>query len=81
MLTGVFAAESLGGQGLPTGSIGAQVGSQLISVVFTIVYCGVLSYIILKFVDVLVGLRVDPDEESQGLDLALHSEQGYNMES
>ena len=81
LLTGVFAAESLGGQGLPMGSIGAQVGSQLISVVFTIVYCGVLSYIILKFVDVLVGLRVDPDEESQGLDLALHSEQGYNMES
>jgi len=81
LLTGVFAAESLGGQGLPTGSIGAQVGSQLISVVFTIVYCGVLSYIILKFVDVLVGLRVDQDEESQGLDLALHSEQGYNMES
>jgi len=81
LLTGVFAAESLGGQGLPTGSIGAQFGSQLISVVFTIVYCGVLSYIILKFVDVLVGLRVDPDEESQGLDLALHSEQGYNMES
>ena len=81
LLTGVFAAESLGGQGLPMGSIGAQVGSQLISVVFTIVYCGVLSYIILKFVDVVVGLRVDPDEESQGLDLALHSEQGYNMES
>ena len=81
LLTGVFAAESLGGQGLPMGSIGAQVGSQLISVVFTIGYCGVLSYIILKFVDVLVGLRVDPDEESQGLDLALHSEQGYNMES
>ena len=81
LLTGVFAAESLGGQGLPTGSIGAQFGSQLISVVFTIVYCGVLSYIILKFVDVLVGLRVDPDEESQGLDLALHSEQAYNMES
>ena len=81
LLTGVFAAESLGGQGLPMGSIGAQVGSQLISVVFTIVYCGGLSYIILKVVDVLVGLRVDPDEESQGLDLALHSEQGYNMES
>ncbi|MDP6699643.1 MAG: ammonium transporter, partial [Candidatus Latescibacteria bacterium] len=54
LLTGVFAAESLGGQGLPTGSIGAQVGSQLISVVFTIVYCGVLSYIILKIIDGLV---------------------------
>ena len=81
LLTGVFAAESLGGQGLAMGSIGAQVGSQLISVVFTIVYCGVLSYIILKIVDALVGLRVNSDEESQGLDLALHSEQGYNMES
>ena len=81
LLTGVFAAESLGGQGLAMGSIGAQVGSQLISVVFTIVYCGVLSYIILKIVDALVGLRVKSDEESQGLDLALHSEQGYNMES
>ena len=81
LLTGVFAAESLGGQGLAKGSIGAQVGSQLISVVFTIVYCGVLSYIILKIVDALVGLRVNSDEESQGLDLALHSEQGYNMES
>ena len=43
-------------------------------------YSGVLSFLILKVVDVLVGLRVNEDEESQGLDLALHSEQGYNME-
>ena len=80
VLTGVFAAESMGGQGLAKASIGAQVGSQLISVVFTIVYCAVLSFIILKIVDALVGLRVDADEETQGLDLTLHSEQGYNME-
>jgi Amt family ammonium transporter len=66
--------------GLAKESIGAQLGAQLISVTFTIVYSGVLSFLILKVVDVLVGLRVNEDEESQGLDLALHSEQGYNME-
>ena len=80
VLTGVFAAKSMGGQGLAEASIAAQVGSQLISVVFSIVYCAVLSFIILKIVDALVGLRVDADEETQGLDLTLHSEQGYNME-
>jgi Amt family ammonium transporter len=80
LLTGIFASESLGGMGLPNGSIGSQFVSQLIGVVFTIVYCGVLSFVILKIVDALVGLRVSADEESQGLDLALHSEQGYNME-
>ena len=80
ILTGVFASESLGGLGLAKESIGAQLGAQSISVIFTIVYSGVLSFLILKIVDVLVGLRVNEDEESQGLDLALHSEQGYNME-
>ena len=80
ILTGVFASESLGGLGLSKESIGAQLGAQSISVIFTIVYSGVLSFLILKIVDALVGLRVNEDEESQGLDLALHSEQGYNME-
>ena len=80
ILTGVFASESLGGLGLAEESIGAQLGVQLISVIFTIIYSGLLSFIILKIVDALVGLRVNEDEESQGLDLALHSEQGYNME-
>ena len=80
LLTGVFASESLGGLGLAKETIAAQVGSQLISIVFTIVYCAVLSFIILKVIDSLVGLRVSGDEEAQGLDLALHSEQGYNME-
>lgn len=80
ILTGVFASESLGGLGLSKESIGAQLGAQSISVIFTVVYSGLLSFLILKIVDVLVGLRVNEDEESQGLDLALHSEQGYNME-
>ncbi|MEE3259895.1 MAG: ammonium transporter [Candidatus Latescibacterota bacterium] len=79
LLTGIFASESLGGIGMEQ-SIGSQFVTQLKGVVFTIVYCGVLSFAILKIVDALVGLRVSADEESLGLDLALHSEQGYNME-
>ena len=80
ILTGVFASESFGGLGLAKESIAEQVGVQVVSVAFTVVYSGLLSYVILKVVDVVVGLRVNNDDESQGLDLALHSEQGYNME-
>ena len=81
LLTGLFAAQGLGGHGLAEGvTIAGQLGVQLIGVVFTVVYCGVLSAIILKIVDATVGLRVSEDEENQGLDLALHDEQGYNME-
>jgi Amt family ammonium transporter len=45
----------------------------------TFVYCGVLSWIILKLVDAVIGLRVSPDEETQGLDIVLHDETGYNL--
>ena len=80
LLTGIFAAESLGGQGLGDGisSIGGQFVVQLIGVVFTIVYCGVLSFILLKIVDAIIGLRVSQDEETEGLDISLHDERGYN---
>jgi len=78
LLTGIFAAESLGGQGLSANSIGGQFVVQLIGVVFTIVYCGVLSFILLKIVDAIVGLRVSQDEETEGLDISLHDERGYN---
>ena len=78
LLTGIFAAESLGGQGLSADSIGGQFVVQLIGVVFTIVYCGVLSFILLKIVDAIVGLRVSQDEETEGLDISLHDERGYN---
>ena len=46
---------------------------------FTIVYTGVLSFIILKVVDLIVGLRVTPEQEEEGLDLSLHNERGYNI--
>ena len=78
LLTGIFAAESLGGQGLSADSIGGQFVVQLIGVVFTIVYCGVLSFILLKIVDAIVGLRVSQDEETEGLDISRHDERGYN---
>ena len=78
LLTGIFAAESLGGQGLSADSIGGQFFVQLVGVVFTIAYCAVLSFVLLKIVDAIVGLRVSQSEETEGLDIALHDERGYN---
>ena len=46
---------------------------------FTLLYTAVLSYILLKIVDVLVGLRVTEEQETEGLDIALHDERGYNL--
>ncbi|MGK2872139.1 MAG: ammonium transporter, partial [Alphaproteobacteria bacterium] len=45
----------------------------------TLIYTGVMSFIILKVIDVLVGLRVSEEEETEGLDIALHDERGYNL--
>lgn len=78
LLTGVFAAEGLGGVGLDR-SIGMQVWAQFLSIIVTVVWSGVLSFIILKIVDATVGLRVEEDEERQGLDLSQHNERGYNL--
>jgi Amt family ammonium transporter len=80
LLTGVFAAEAFGGVGLAEGiTVGKQLWAQFLSVVITIVWSGLLSFIILKIVDAIVGLRVEEDEERQGLDLSQHNERGYNL--
>ncbi len=81
LLTGVFCAESLGGTGFGDGltSIGAPVGVQFLGVVATIVYTGVLSFVILKVIDLLIGIRVNEEQETEGLDLALHDERGYSL--
>ncbi len=80
ILTGVFVDAGFGGSGLADGvSIGGQVMTQLLGAGATIVYCGVVSFIILKLIDALVGLRVTDEEEEMGLDLVLHDEQGYNL--
>ena len=80
LLTGVFVAKSLGGNGLAEGmTIGTQVWAQLLSIIITIAWSGILSFIILKIVDATVGLRVEEDEERMGLDLSQHNERGYNL--
>ncbi|WAK01523.1 ammonium transporter [Methylobacter sp. YRD-M1] len=78
LLTGVFAASSLGGLGLADGvSIMDQVGVQALAIVVTAIWSIVFSYLILKVLDKLIGLRVTADEEVQGLDIVLHEETGY----
>jgi Amt family ammonium transporter len=80
ILTGIFVAKGLGGVGLAEGmTIGKQLGAQLIGVVTTVVYCGVVSLILLKIIDSAIGLRVTQEEETSGLDISLHDEQGYNV--
>ena len=80
ILTGLCADLALGGKGLAEGmSIGAQLWIQTKGVLFTILYSGILSFVILKIVDVMVGLRVTEEQETEGLDIALHDERGYNL--
>jgi len=79
ILTGVFAAATLGGAGFGDGneSMGAQVFAQFIGVTATVIYTFIVSFAILKILDGLIGLRVDAEQEEEGLDIALHDERGY----
>jgi Amt family ammonium transporter len=80
VLTGVFAFPSMGGVWDPgETTMGAQLWIQIKGVLFTIVFTGIASFILLKIVDLLVGLRVSSEDETLGLDLALHDERGYNL--
>jgi Amt family ammonium transporter len=87
LLTGVFAAPSLGGTGIfdyvanaasPDFSIANQVWVQLQGVLITVVWSGVVSLIAFKLVDMIVGLRVAEDEEREGLDISSHGESAYH---
>ncbi len=79
-LAGVLVASQYGGAGLAEGmTVGSQVGVQLLGVIATIVWTAVATFVILKIVQVIVGLRVEPDEETEGLDLVLHDERGYDL--
>ena len=83
ILAGIFASDQLGifsGQGLAEGmTIASQVNIQLIGVLSTFAYTAVATYIILKVVDMMVGLRVSAEEEQQGLDIVSHEERGYDL--
>ena len=87
LLTGVFAAPSLGGAGVfdyvanaanPEYSIAGQVWIQLQAVLITIVWSAVVSFVAYKVVDMLLGLRVSEEDERMGLDISSHGESAYN---
>jgi Amt family ammonium transporter len=78
LLTGVFAAASLGGS-QEDFNMAAQLWIQLKGVLVTVGFSGIATFIILKVIDLVIGLRATPEQENEGLDLALHDERGYNL--
>ena len=76
--TGIFTAPSLGGTGAADFSIASQFMTQLTAVAITIVWCAVVSAILYKVVDLVVGLRVSVEAEREGLDLSSHGEAAYH---
>jgi ammonium transporter, Amt family len=90
ILTGVFATSAVNaifkdgaGNPLPVGLIdgnGKQIVNQLIAIGITVVLSVVATFVILKFVDLIVGVRVSGEDELRGLDLSQHSEEAYSME-
>jgi len=87
ILTGVFAAPSLGGTGIydyvanavaPDYSIVAQVWIQIQAVLTTAIWSGIVAYLAFKLVDMVIGLRVTEEEEREGLDISSHGESAYH---
>jgi len=79
LLTGVFAAVSLGGTGFTVQkSMLAQLGVQALGIGVTMLWCGLVTWLLLKILDATLGLRVSEESESEGLDLASHGERGYS---
>jgi ammonium transporter, Amt family len=79
ILTGVFAAPSLGGTGADDFNIANQVWIQAEGVLITIVWSAVVAFLAYKLVDMVVGLRVSEDAEREGLDITSHGETAYHM--
>ncbi|MCB1391263.1 MAG: ammonium transporter, partial [Rhodobacteraceae bacterium] len=76
--TGFLSSTAFGGVGTLADTAAGQTWIQLQAVVITIVWSGVVSFILLKVVDMIMGLRVPTDDERQGLDLTSHGESAYN---
>jgi Amt family ammonium transporter len=82
-MAGIFASASLGvfsGQGYAEGvTMGGQLTVQLTGIAATIIYTAVLTFIIIKIVDAITGMRVSEEDEATGLDIILHDEKGYDL--
>ena len=72
ILTGVFASEAITGSAMKP--VLEQVWIQTESVIATLIYASIVTYVLLKLVDVMIGIRVSAEEERMGLDLSLHGE-------
>jgi Amt family ammonium transporter len=80
LLTGVFASDALGlFSGQDTIEIGHQVGVQAIGAFSALIYTVVVTFVILKIIGAVTALRVSAEEETEGLDLVLHNERGYDL--
>ncbi len=83
MFAGLFASDQLGlfsGKGYAEGvTMGHQLGVQAIGVVSTLVYTAAVTFVILKLMSLFMTLRVSAEEETEGLDLVLHNERGYDL--
>jgi Amt family ammonium transporter len=79
VLTGVFVDASVGGVGYAEGmTMAKQVGVQALGVLAAAAWCAFATFVILKLIDVTLGLRVSEEQEREGLDLAQHGERGYS---
>lgn len=77
VLTGVFAAPSLGGTGDEAFSIASQITIQIVSVLFTVIWCAVVTIVAMLLIKLAIGLRVSEEEEREGLDITSHGETAY----
>ena len=78
IFAGIFVSAGLGGIGFAEGmNMGSQVGVQLTGVIATIAFTAIATFVILKVVDALLGLRVTDEQETEGLDISQHEERGY----
>jgi Amt family ammonium transporter len=83
LLAGIFASDALGvfsGQGYNEGmNMASQVQVQIVGIVATFVYTAIVTFVLLKLVDAMLGLRIGDENETMGLDLAEHDERGYDL--
>jgi ammonium transporter, Amt family len=79
-LTGIFVSATFNGMGYPEKiTMGDQIVTQLIGIGATAAWSGVLTFLLLKIVDAVAGMRVGAEGETEGLDTVLHNEKGYNL--
>jgi Amt family ammonium transporter len=83
VFAGIFASDALGvfsGQGYNEGmNMASQVQVQIIGIVATFAYTAIVTFVLLKLVDAMLGLRIDEEDETMGLDLTEHDERGYDL--